>query len=1054
MNFFRSPILWLAAILLVGGIALEMAWAEVGGAGLLYLAAVAATAFRQPAERPRDLTYWVAAAASLATITTAASTGGIALAALVVGRLITIAALWAAAVMITWWRRAQLGWEESLSESQQQIEQTSEELAETESVLVEFQQALRDADASYMSLVDHLPVHVVRKDLEGRIAFANRTLCELLNRAVEDVLGRTDFDFFPELLAEKYRQDDFNVISNREVFKDVEQYQGPDGTQRFMQVMKSPVIGGDGEVIGVQGIFWDVSENKRQEVELRESEVRKRALFEASMDAIILSDHEAKIVEFNRAAEKMFGYSRKEVVGSDLVDLILPTTAKDRHRDNLLRYAGAGEVGSLLAKRLEVPVRCKDGETFLAEMATQPIPLQGHAAFAIFIRDITDRKQAEAAMRQAKEAAETANSAKSQFVANMSHEIRTPLNAILGMTDLLLGSDLNGEQREYLQLLQESGESLLSVINDILDFSKMEAGKLDLDNAPFDVRERLGDALKSLAYRAHSKGLELVCDVAGDVPVTLIGDAQRLRQIMINLVGNAIKFTDSGEICVGVKVRASKRRAILIEFSVSDTGIGITPEKQRRVFEAFEQADNSMKRRFGGTGLGLAISLRLVELMKGRIGVSSELGKGSRFHFTCRFGLPEVQRALPLPPAEMDNLRVLVVDDNASSRRVLGKMLANWRFRPAVAASGSEALRLVKEAEVEGDRFGLVIADARMPDMDGLHLISQIRDRAESPCPAILMLAASEPGDLRQCERQALAEHLIKPVKQSELFDTIAALLDVRSAVHVAPPAPDALRLRPLKILLAEDTLVNQKLAVGLLERQGHRVTVAGNGVEALRSLESQPFDLVLMDVQMPDMDGLEATETIRRRESGTSQHVPIIAMTAHAMKGDRERCLESGMDGYLAKPIRAAALFETMADLLGGTHRAQSNGDGSSSASVADWPFALQAVQHDQDLLRIIVEAFLEEYPQLLDRVRQAIVQQAAANLSAAAHALKGSMRNFGDTPAYRETYRLETLGREGSVKGAQRVLAAVESGLDRLVPELQQFLETGKIPEEAPAT
>ena len=1047
-----SPALLLTLVLLALGLGmtLELAWPALRAAWLLYLLAIVIAGQKPGRTEPA---WVVAALASLMALVTAAFAPPLmATSALAVERLLVLAALWSTAWLAVMQSRRALQQQRWQQAAQQQLDQLAVELSQADAESEDAQQALREAEASYASLVEHLPVHVVRKDLQGRITFANRTLCELLGRPLEDVLSHTDFDFFPTKLAEKYRQDDFRVMDTREVFRDVEQYQGPDDTLRYMQVMKSPVIDSSGTVVGVQGIFWDVSENKRQEAELRESEVRKRALFEASMDAIILSDHEGRIIEFNRAAEKLFGYSRREVTGQDLSDLILPAVARDRHRDNLLRYTGAGEVGSLLAKRIEVPVRHKCGETFMAEMATQPIPLQGSAAFAIFIRDITKRKQAEAAMQQSKEAAEAANRAKSQFVANMSHEIRTPLNAILGMTDLLLSSELNAEQREYLQLLQDSGESLLAVINDVLDFSKIEAGKLDLETSPFDLRERLGDALKSLAFRAHSKGLELVCDVASAVPAIVLGDAHRLRQVIVNLVGNAIKFTNRGEIVLTVRVKDCPQREVVLECSVSDTGIGIAPEKQKHIFDAFEQADNSMKRRFGGTGLGLAISTRLVRLMGGKIGVKSRVGSGSRFYFTCRFGLPAQQQGPHLPPASLENLRVLVVDDNASSRRVLAQMLANWRFQPTVASSGTEAIELVQQAEAAGTPYALAIVDARMPDVDGLRLITRLQQHSRRDLPAIVMLSACNPGDLRQCERLGIAGHLIKPVKQSELFDTIAVVLDAGSLLTAAPAAPATCDLRPLKVLLAEDTLVNQKLAVGLLQRQGHQVVVANNGCEALRALETSPFDLVLMDVQMPDMDGLEATEIIRQQEQGSDRRVPIIAMTAHAMKGDRERCLEAGMDGYLAKPIRATALFETMAEVLGESHLAPAvhhNGD----AAMVDWSAAQQAVQHDRDLLRIIVEAFLEEYPSLLQRVRQAVADDCADAIAAAAHALKGSIRNFGETPPYRAALELETQGRAGSTSGAQRRLATIESGLDRLVPELQHFLNTGEVPQPAPA-
>ncbi len=537
-------------------------------------------------------------------------------------------------------------------------------------------------------------------------------------------------------------------------------------------------------------------------------------------------------------------------------------------------------------------------------------------------RDITQQKEASEELRRAKEAAEDASRAKSDFLANMSHEIRTPMNAIIGMTELVIDTELTASQRDYLKMVRESGESLLSLINDILDFSKIEAGKLDLDFTPLELREGLGDTMKSLALRAHSKGLELACQIPPQVPERLMGDVGRLRQIVVNLVGNAIKFTEAGEVVLHVELQSQSDDEVVLHFSVSDTGIGIPEEKLSAIFDAFEQVDSSTTRRYGGTGLGLAISSKLVQLMGGRIWVESEIGRGSTFHFTVRFGLAgeAVQAAIARPTIVQDT-RVLVVDDNATNRLILDEMLRNWGMDPTVVEGGRQALGLLRKARESGEPFRLILSDANMPEMDGFSLAEAVGQDRELSNTIIMMLTSGDrPGDISRCERLGIASYLLKPIKQSELFDAIVLALGVTTPEDegIDRLATEPLsRLRPLQVLLAEDSLINQKLAVGLLEKHGHTVFVANHGREAMAALESRDFDLVLMDVQMPELDGYEATAVIRAREEQTGTHIPIIAMTAHAMKGDRERCLEAGMDDYVAKPVRAKQLFETIESVL-----------------------------------------------------------------------------------------------------------------------------------------
>jgi two-component system, sensor histidine kinase and response regulator len=539
------------------------------------------------------------------------------------------------------------------------------------------------------------------------------------------------------------------------------------------------------------------------------------------------------------------------------------------------------------------------------------------------LRYAVERKRIELQLHSAKAAAETANRAKSAFLANMSHEIRTPLNAILGMTELALGAEISTEVREYLSVVSQSGEALLMLINDILDFSRIEAGKATLERAPFDLYESIGDTMKSLGVQAHSRGLELACQLHSEVPRAVCGDRGRLRQIITNLVGNAVKFTERGEVVLDVHSESLAENRVRLHVAVRDTGIGVPPDKQAAIFEAFEQADSSAHRRFGGTGLGLAISNRLVQLMGGRLWVDSQVGRGSTFSFTCELERvrPEDAPSTPRRAATVRGTRVLVVDDNATNRQILQQVMRNWGMDATLASGAREALEQLQEAHARGDPFQLLVTDLQMPEIDGVTLVDNVRREQGGPdLPVIVLTSGDNPGDTARCRELGISVRLLKPVKQSELFDAVASALGITEpedeSAHAADATP-APSLRPLRILLAEDSLVNQRLAVALLKKEGHRVTVANNGVEAVDAVRNQHFDLVLMDVQMPDMDGFEATKAIRTEQVRMGRHIPIIAMTAHALHGDRERCLEAGMDGYVAKPIHAKILLQTMQSVL-----------------------------------------------------------------------------------------------------------------------------------------
>jgi PAS domain S-box-containing protein len=918
------------------------------------------------------------------------------------------------------------------------------------------EKALLDAQAAYQSLADHLPLSFLVKDLQGRRIFANRRYCEEHGVELSQVLGKTDFDLFPEEMARKFAADDQRVIRTGEVLHDVEESLVFDGASRIIDRGKTPLRDADGNIVGVQVLFWDVTEDVTARQALRASEAHYQSLVESLPLSVFRKDAAYRLVFGNQKFCETIGMPLETFQGKTDFELF-PKDLAEKYRRDDVRIAETGQVIEDIEEILH-----PDGQRFYIQTLKGPVRDAEGQVIGIqgMFWDVTDRKRAEEALHRAKAAADAANKAKSDFLANMSHEIRTPMNAVIGMTELLLDTPLTGTQREYLAIVQESGEALLTLINDVLDFSKIEAGKFELDPSVFDLPETLGDTMKSLAVRAARQGLELAFEVDSDVPVMLEGDYARLRQVIINLVGNAIKFTQKGEVVLTVRRESGDAQNAVLRFSVKDTGIGIPIDKRDIIFEEFRQADSSTTRTYGGTGLGLAISSRLIGLMGGRIWVESELGQGSIFHFTTRF---VVRDDVVRPPRQQTEFLaetpILIVDDNATNRRILSEMLTNWGMRPTLAATARDGLQLLREAHARRDPFRLVLSDVNMPDVSGFTFAEWVRAEPDvANTPIIMLTSSGRDGDAERRDQLKIAARLMKPVKQSELFDAIVTTLGVTMTEPTVPPSPSAesaWSIRPLKILLAEDNLANQKLACGVLGKQGHQVTVAGSGRAAVDAWQSQAFDLILMDVQMPELDGFEATQLIRQLEStsvGRGTHIPIIAMTAHAMKGDRERCLESGMDDYLSKPIRSQQIAEKLHSVFGQTADQPktpitANDNPPTPSPIIDWQTALEGVENDRELFATVIQAFLETSPENLTQIREAIRTQQPSPIQHAAHSLKGELLALGATVAAESARQLELASKSGDWIAIQNTFEQFDRCVTMLQEPLTRFVRENLI-------
>ena len=811
---------------------------------------------------------------------------------------------------------------------------------------------------------------------------------------------------------------------------------------------------------------------------LRGSQARLNAITESAQDAILMMDGAGQISYWNPAAERILGYTAAEVAGRNLHDLIAPQRFHAAHLPAYRAFLKTGE-GAAVGKTLELTALHKDGREVAVALSLSAVRIEEAWHAVGILRDITERKRTEEELQQALEEraetnerleaasalalhmaheAEAASLAKSQFLANMSHEIRTPMNGVLGMTGLLLDSNLTEEQRLFAGVVRSSAESLLAVINDILDFSKIEAGKLDLEELDFDLRTMLEDVAEMLAVRAQDKDLELVCRIDPEMPTFLRGDPGRLRQVLVNLIGNAIKFTPKGEVVVEAAAGKETEATLEVRFEVRDTGIGIPQAKLGVLFSAFQQVDASTTRQYGGTGLGLAICKRLAHLMGGEAGVTSVEGEGSRFWFSALLRKQEHSRGEGLERADVTGVRILAVDDNATNRLVLSEQLSSWGVRHEEAAGAEQALRMLRAAVAAGDPFRIVITDMQMPMIDGETLGREIKaDSALRDSLLVMMTSLGLRGDARRLEEIGFSAYLTKPVKQSQLHDCLATVLGrslrsgrIEPATLLTRHSLSEARRRSFRILLAEDNTTNQQVALRILEKLGYRAEAVANGREAVLALQEAPYDLVFMDVQMPVMDGFEATRAIR---SGTTRlpkpGVPIIAMTAHAMKGDRERCLAEGMDDYVSKPIVPAELLAALEKWLPNEEgptllppAAERAASAAEAHPVFDRAGFENRLMEDADLIVEITRGFLEDVPLKLEALGKAVQGGDPAEAGRLAHALRGACANVGAVAMSAVAGEIEAAGAAGRVEKVAALVPDLEAAFSLLLPRMQELL------------
>ena len=934
------------------------------------------------------------------------------------------------------------------------------------------------------TLINNIPDYIYVKDVQGHKLVSNTAdwrgsggMC------MEDVLGKTDFDTYPPELAAKFWADDKSVLdSGIPIINSQEPGRDGEGNTRWVLTTKVPLQDANGQIMGLVGIGRDITEQKQIELETIRQKQYFESLVQNSPVAIVVMDTNENIVSINPAFEKLYGYTNEEAVGVQLDSLV----ATEAMREEAARYSQEIMLGAIHAV---VRRSRKDGSLVDVELSGVPIIVAGeNLGGLVLYHDITE-------LVQSRREAEEANRAKSEFLANMSHEIRTPMNGVIGMLELTLDTKLTSEQTDYLQTSLHSAEALLSLLNDILDFSKIEAGKLELEAINFSLRNAVEDVAYTLAKRAQDKGLEMACLVDPDLASSLRGDPGRLRQILVNLVGNAIKFTHQGEIVIRAEPRENTDSHVTVHFSVQDTGVGIPYERQAAVFERFTQADGTTTRTYGGTGLGLTISKQLVEVMGGKIGLESKPGIGTTFWFDIQFEklIPEkrgVTGPLTSGPVNLTHARILIVDDNQTNRMVLIKNVESLGSRVDAVSSGAKGIESLRNAHRAGDPYHIVLLDMQMPGMDGEQTARAIKsDPSIKDAKILILTSMGQRGDAARLEALGCSGYLLKPVKQQMLFDAVLAVLG-RSAdetsILITRHMLSEKRNEGIRLLLAEDNPVNQKLAVILLQKAGYLVDAVETGTQAFEKIQNNPYSAVLMDVQMPEMDGFESTRLIRAWETKTGQHIPIIAMTAYAMAGDRERCIEAGMDDYVTKPLEPRALFNAIdrwtqkndsakitqtikqdqpidsqqefspmltADWVGGSETAPSfetpdpdpvsQAESTLARPPADLEGALFRFDGDRAFMMEMCREFKDHLPNRIEEFKSALSKGDMNSLCRLAHNLKGVSLNFNAVPLSEIAAKLEICGKQEKSTEAAALVEQIENEITRLTDYLIQQLK-----------